>query len=658
MNTTIFQRSVFPLCISIIMWSCGKDNDPLLPNEMNHGPNMENQNFTVPESLTHNNVIGQIQAVDEDGDSITFSIVTNDDSLFAITASGILSLSPGRTLDFEAETLHTITVSATDTKESSTAQITINVTNSNDLVPEFSQESYEFEVNEDIVETFIIGQVVAVDADNDSLTYEIGENNNAIFTIDESSGAIYLNEGQNLDFETAQKHIIIISVSDGNYTSTVPIIIIVKNVIDSLAEYPDTFITSWQVTEGMTLTIGVDPNYQYDFKIDWGDGTVEDKSFNNKISFDHTYNSEGVFTVAIQGGFPAINMFNSKNIGRLSLIRIEQWGDIEWRTMETAFFACQNMEYNATDSPNLSDVTNMLGMFNDCKKFNGAIGDWKTSGITTMKDMFRGATTFNQDIGTWETINVTTMSGMFADSKFNQDVEGWDTDNVTNMDYMFSGASLFNQDIGGWNTSNVTSMISMFHNATSFNKDIGSWVTGNVINMNAMLFGASSFNQNIGNWNTVNVANMNGMFSDAISFNQDIGAWDTSSVIAMMSMFENAVSFNQDIGDWDVSNVIFMYLMFDNTLEFDQNLGSWNIQNLGGLGLSFISSGMSPENYSSTLLGWATLDPGEENIPQGITLRAQGLNFCNGEDVEFARNTLINIDGWGIYDDGGVDCQP
>ncbi|MBW8244970.1 BspA family leucine-rich repeat surface protein [Muricauda oceani] len=657
MNATIFQRGAFPLCIAIIFWSCGKDNDPQLPSEINHAPVMEEQSFTVSESLASNDVIGKIKADDEDGDSLTYNIISNDKSLFEITGSGTLSLAQGKTLDFETKTLHSIIVGVTDKKKSTEAEITIQVTNSNDLVPEFAQESYEFEVNEDIVETFIIGQAVAFDADNDGLTYKIEENDNTLFTIDESSGEIRLNEGQNLDFETTQEHVIMISVSDGSYSGMVPVTIIVKNVIDSLAEYSDTFITSWQVTKGMTLAIGVDPNYEYDFTIDWGDGTLEDKSFNNKTSVDHTYDNEGVFTVAIQGSFPALNMSNSTNIGRLSLIGIEQWGNIEWKTMETTFFACENMEYNATDSPNLSNVTSMLGMFNDCKKFNGAIGDWKTSSITLMKDTFRGATTFNQDIGTWETINVTTMSGMFADSEFNQDIGGWDTDNVTNMDYMFSGASLFNQDIGGWNTENVTSMIAMFQHAISFDKDIGSWVTENVVNMNAMFFGATSFNQNIGNWNTVNVTNMNGMFSNATLFNQSIGAWDTSSVVSMLSMFQNAVSFNQNIANWDVSNVISMYLMFSNATSFDQNLGSWNIQNIGGLGLSFISSGMSPQNYSATLLGWATLDQGELSIPQNIILRAQGLNFCNGTDGELARNTLIDTHNWTIYDEEGVDCQ-
>ncbi len=46
---------------------------------------------------------------------------------------------------------------------------------------------------------------------------------------------------------------------------------------------------------------------------------------------------------------------------------------------------------------------------------------------------------FNQPIGNWDVSNVTDMYGMFFElSTFNQPIENWDVSNVTNMFRMFS----------------------------------------------------------------------------------------------------------------------------------------------------------------------------------------------------------------------------
>ena len=48
--------------------------------------------------------------------------------------------------------------------------------------------------------------------------------------------------------------------------------------------------------------------------------------------------------------------------------------------------------------------------------------------------MFNSADSLNQDIGDWDVSNVTNMYGMFTNAiNFNQDIGDWDVSNVTDM---------------------------------------------------------------------------------------------------------------------------------------------------------------------------------------------------------------------------------
>ncbi|WP_165819374.1 BspA family leucine-rich repeat surface protein [Flagellimonas aquimarina] len=441
--------------------SCSKDDGPATPK--NSAPVISAQVFSAQDNISDTVVIGTVKAADADEDALTFTIVTNSDALFEITDAGALSLASGKVLDFSTKAIHTLGIGVSDGTDSAEATITVNVTNSN-AVP--VAEAQTFEAEENIADAKAIGTVAATD--DGSLTFSIAVNDNDLFEIT-SAGELSLAEGKTLDFETDQEHTITVAVSDGTHQIEVQVTIEVINVIDTLAEDPASFITTWNAEAGVEIKIamGQGDNFDFDFTVDWGDGTVEDITIDTGV-IQHTYETDGTYTVAIQGIFPGMEMLGDSGATPLFLASIEQWGSIQWETMYAAFSGCTNMVYNATDVPDLSNVVSMFSMFDDANSFNGNIGNWDVSNVTDMSFMFNAAHSFNGDISGWDTSNVTNMSYMFFKAhSFNGDISGWDTSNVTNMIVMFKGASSFDQDLGSWNIGSLTGakMINMLDNS-------------------------------------------------------------------------------------------------------------------------------------------------------------------------------------------------
>jgi surface protein len=419
-----------------------------------------------------------------------------------------------------------------------------------------------------------------------------------------------------------------------------------------LAQAP--FITTWK-----TNNPGPSNNNQimiptagggYNYDVYWervGDPTVNGSLTGLTGNVTITFPSVGTYRVEISGAFPHI-YFNGGG-DRQKILNIEQWGDIEWRSMQNAFRGCSNMTYNATDAPDLSMVTDLSGMFSDAVLFNGEIGNWDVSNVTTMGapiswpyplggfGMFQGATSFNQYINDWDVSNVTNTTAMFGDaSSFNQDLGAWDVCNVIIMAYMFANASSFNQGIGEWNVINVDDLSGLFSGAISFNQDIENWDVSGVSKMRAMFLNAASFNQNIGGWNVSNVSHMDFMFSGATSFNQDIGNWNVGNVSNLSSVFQDALSFNKDLSNWNVSDATNLSDMFRNAVSFNQNIGAWDVGNVSNL--SGIFSGAIL--FDQPIGAW--------NVSNVTDMRSSfsGSSSFNQDIGEWDVSSVIYMGGW------------
>jgi surface protein len=174
--------------------------------------------------------------------------------------------------------------------------------------------------------------------------------------------------------------------------------------------------------------------YSYDYTVNWtsvsdpsATGTVSGLTGNTTINFP----SGGQYDIRITGIFPAI-FFGDKFSDAAKLIRIEQWGNGVWASMQSAFGNCSNLSsYPPKDIPNLSGVSSMYRMFLNATSFNGNLSGWDVSSVTSMESMFDSA------------------------SLFNGDISGWDVSHVTSMESMFNNATLFNRDLSGWCVSGI-----------------------------------------------------------------------------------------------------------------------------------------------------------------------------------------------------------
>jgi surface protein len=416
------------------------------------------------------------------------------------------------------------------------------------------------------------------------------------------------------------------------------------------------------------------------------DGTPEFTNVSSSVMCD--YSNHGQYEVAITGTYH--HMDGKSGFGdNYKIVDIVQWGDLEWSSMDSMFYRAYNLtDISASDTPDLSQVTSVEGMFEEAESFNGNINDWDVSNVTNMRLMFINATAFNQPLNGWDVSNVTDMAGMFASARsFNQPLNDWDVGSVTNTTAMFNGAFAFDSSLAGWDVSNVTSMAGMFAGAISFNQPLNSWDTGNVETMDSMFFTAIEFNQPLNSWDVSSVQNMRIMFAMASSFNQNINSWEVSSVTNMAAMFTDEfaftgimmgtndepleiggttiipqpMSFNQPLNNWDVSNVSIMAGMFFGLRSFNQPLNDWDVSNVTNMGILFMlaSSFNQPLNnwdvsnvtdfsfsgYVEELTGEA-MDP--DDAPYNFSIFSYALSFNSsvaGWDVSSARNTAGMFSG-------------
>ncbi len=347
-----------------------------------------------------------------------------------------------------------------------------------------------------------------------------------------------------------------------------------------LFESDQELVSVWDVDANETITLPLIESGNYNFKVFWGDGETSIVAAYDLEAASHTYAEAGEYTVIIWGEIDGFNFYETAESAN-NIVDISAWGQLKLGNDGAYFRGCSNLQVSASDSPNLSETTNLKAMFREATSFNSDINHWDVSKVISMQDVFYKATNFNQPLDEWDVSQVTTFETMFRESAFNQDISNWDVSSARTLKNMFRDCP-FNQPIGDWAVSKVTSFQSIFRGNTSFDQDLSGWgdKLGNVITMREM-FRESSYNGDLSAWDVSQVVSMWDMFKNSQFNNSSIVIWNLSNLDNMETMFGGEeCAFNQDISGWDVSSVVNMQNLFKENKVFNQNLSGWDVSSV------------------------------------------------------------------------------
>ena len=170
--------------------------------------------------------VGTISTSDVDtGDTLELTLGGTDASSFELSSANALTFITAP--DFETKTSYSLTFSLTDGTLTATKDITINVTNLNDVAPTISSAtSFTIDENE-----LAIGTLTIVDPEGGTFTYTAAGTDGSLINI---SAAGVLTFKTAADYETKTSYSFTVTVSDGVNSSSKEFTI----TITDLAELP------------------------------------------------------------------------------------------------------------------------------------------------------------------------------------------------------------------------------------------------------------------------------------------------------------------------------------------------------------------------------------------------------------------------------------
>jgi surface protein len=395
----------------------------------------------------------------------------------------------------------------------------------------------------------------------------------------------------------------------------------ISDLYKSQSERP--FITSWN-----TQNAGSSESNQIYFPgagsytLDWQ--FVSDPTISGSLSATGntliTFPEPGIYRVFARGELQRFAWVDGL-MDKQKLLTVDQWGDIEWTSMEAMFQGASLLRIYATDAPDLRVVKSTFAMFNGATSFNDPIGSWDVSNVTDMSFMFWHAKNFNQNLESWDVSMVKNMHRMFEMAEsFNQPIGSWNVSNVENMDGLFYGASVFNNTLRRWCVSKISEEPSNFSNSSSLQSvNYPTWGTCPT-ELNYHVWGNLGSSSEITSRTIVQPVSVAAGFGHALVLNSDgtvsgigelynaniSGLTEPDGVVAISAGHYHNIALHTDgtVSQWII--------------------GTWYEQGEVPAGLDSVIAIAAGDNHSLALrangqvVAWGNNDHGQSTVPQDL----------------------------------------
>ncbi|HRP68839.1 MAG TPA: BspA family leucine-rich repeat surface protein [Turneriella sp.] len=165
------------------------------------------------------------------------------------------------------------------------------------------------------------------------------------------------------------------------------------------------FISKWDTTQtgasaSNQIRLPLNASGSYNFTVDWGDGSANSIASAGDPAKVHTYASGGIYTIKITGQIDGFGFANSGEDNK-KLLDISQWGQVKLHNSGYVFYGITLVSFSASDSPDLSNVTNMDSMFYNASAFNQDLSAWGDAGGGALcTNIATKPTNFNSGAGT------------------------------------------------------------------------------------------------------------------------------------------------------------------------------------------------------------------------------------------------------------------
>ncbi len=251
-DSALFDFEVNPVITASVSVS-GSENTATVTINLNDLDEISVQDLSVSidENPTDGQSIGTVQAAGTGTLSFSITSQTPIGALEINTNTGELTVADPNLFDFETNPVITANISVTNAVNVQTLTATISLNNANEL------NAYDLNVTMD--EDPNNGQFIgSLQADGDgTLSFSITtESLGGAFTINSSTGAVFVNSGSLFDFESSPVLTAIITVDNSVQTTTVNVTVTLNNV-DEIGDFNHGGVIFWLDGNGGGLACNI-----------------------------------------------------------------------------------------------------------------------------------------------------------------------------------------------------------------------------------------------------------------------------------------------------------------------------------------------------------------------------------------------------------------